>query len=106
MYTTNKQTCSEIRTIVSTHSTSHNMEVQQRSVEYSALFSKHDNLRPGVLEPMPNFDKPSSGDGDEGNDGNGGGEEKVDGEPEPTQEVPAPQEPQVYRLFFSIIMFI
>ena len=80
------------------------MEVQQRSVEYSALFSKHDNLRPGVLEPMPNFDKPSSGE--DGDAGNGGEEEKVEGEPEPTQEVPAPQEPQVYRLFFSIIMFI
>ena len=80
------------------------MEVQQRSVEYSALFSKHDNLRPGVLEPMPNFDKPSSGEAGDG--GNGGEEEKVEGEPEPTQEVPAPQEPQVYRLFFSIIMFI
>ena len=69
------------------------MEVQQRSVEYSALFAKHDNLRPGVLEPMPNFDKPSGGD--HGNEG--GEEEKVEEEPEPTQEVPAPQDPQVFR---------
>ena len=34
------------------------MELQQRAVEYSALFQKHDNLRPGVLERMPQFEKP------------------------------------------------
>ena len=47
------------------------LELQQRSVEFSALFSKveliwislvnelfqHDNLRPGVLEKMPLFEK-------------------------------------------------
>jgi len=35
------------------------MELQQRAVEYSALFQKHDNLRPGVLERMPQFEKPT-----------------------------------------------
>jgi len=86
----------EIRSIVSTHSTSHNMEVQQRSVEYSALFTKHDNLRPGVLEPMPNFDKPSAAE-DGGNDGNQeeGQDKVVAEEPEPSQEVPAAAQPQV-----------
>jgi len=33
------------------------LELQQRSVEFSALFAKHDNLRPGVLEKMPLFEK-------------------------------------------------
>lgn len=36
---------------------SHSTEVQQRAVEYSAMFQKHNNLRPGVLEPMPKFEK-------------------------------------------------
>ena len=35
------------------------MELQQRAVEYSAMFVKHDALRPGVLERMPQFEKPS-----------------------------------------------
>ena len=35
------------------------MEIQQRAVEYTALFIKHDVLRSGVLENMPQFEKPS-----------------------------------------------
>jgi AP-1 complex subunit gamma-1 len=49
---------SEAERIISEHVHSHNMEVQQRSVEYSILFNKHNNLRPGVLEPMPQFERP------------------------------------------------
>lgn len=44
--------------IITNYCDSHNMELQQRAVEYSALFQKHDNLRPGVLERMPQFEKP------------------------------------------------
>ncbi|CAK8685337.1 unnamed protein product [Clavelina lepadiformis] len=45
--------------IIRLHSVSHNMEIQQRAVEYTALFIKHDVLRSGVLENMPQFEKPS-----------------------------------------------
>nr|XP_002131404.2 AP-1 complex subunit gamma-1 isoform X2 [Ciona intestinalis] len=48
---------SQAQQIVSIHSTSHDMEVQQRSVEYNVLFNQHDNLRPGLLEHMPQFEK-------------------------------------------------
>ena len=41
------------------------MELQQRAVEYSTLFIKHDNLRPGVLERMPQFEKPIKHDNDD-----------------------------------------
>ena len=49
---------SESERIINEHMRSHNMEVQQRSVEYHILFNKHNNLRPGVLEPMPQFERP------------------------------------------------
>lgn len=45
--------------IINKYADSHAMELQQRAVEYSALFTKHDNLRPGVLERMPQFERPS-----------------------------------------------
>ena len=38
------------------------MEIQQRSVEYTVLFNKHNTLRPGLLEPMPQFEKPTTDD--------------------------------------------
>ena len=43
--------------IIDQYRDSHSMELQQRAVEYTALFLKHDNLRPGVLERMPQFEK-------------------------------------------------
>lgn len=57
----NQQMSSEgqnlIRQNVAKYGTSMILELQQRSVEFSALFDKHDNLRPGVLEKMPLFEK-------------------------------------------------
>jgi hypothetical protein len=32
-------------------------ELQQRGVEFSALFRRYDNLRSALLEPMPPFEK-------------------------------------------------
>lgn len=31
----------------------HNVELQQRAIEFSSLFSRHDNLRAGLFEKMP-----------------------------------------------------
>lgn len=36
-----------------------NVELQQRAVEFSTLFSKHDNLRPSLLERMPQMENRS-----------------------------------------------
>lgn len=35
------------------------VELQQRSVEFSSLFSKHDNLRPSLFERMPPMENKS-----------------------------------------------
>lgn len=45
--------CRRIRKIISIYSTSTNIELQQRSVEYSALFKGPDTVRTGLLERMP-----------------------------------------------------
>jgi AP-1 complex subunit gamma-1 len=42
-----------IRKLVNMYGTSTNIEMQQRSVEYTALFGKHDSMRSGLLERMP-----------------------------------------------------
>ena len=33
-----------------------NLELQQRAVEYNAIFKKHDELRNGLFESMPEFE--------------------------------------------------
>nr|CAB3222085.1 AP-1 complex subunit gamma-1 [Phallusia mammillata] len=75
----------ESQHIVSLHMDSHNMEVQQRSVEYTQLFVKHEALRPGVLERMPQFERPSKAENGEGNNE----EETV---------VPAPVQPELQTI--------
>lgn len=42
-----------IKRIVDLYGCDHSVELQQRAVEFSALFTKYDNLRPSVLERMP-----------------------------------------------------
>lgn len=33
-----------------------NLELQQRAVEYNSIFKKHDDLRNGLFEAMPEFE--------------------------------------------------
>lgn len=33
-----------------------NLELQQRAVEYNAIFKKHEELRGGLFEAMPEFE--------------------------------------------------
>ncbi|XP_064404142.1 AP-1 complex subunit gamma-1-like [Halichondria panicea] len=42
-----------IKAIVSRYTDHLDMELQQRAVEYSAIFGKHDQMRTGLLERMP-----------------------------------------------------
>ncbi|KAK6185231.1 hypothetical protein SNE40_007508 [Patella caerulea] len=46
-------TVPRIRQIIEVYGSSTNVELQQRSVEYTNLFSKFDHLRPALLEHMP-----------------------------------------------------
>ncbi|XP_076470674.1 AP-1 complex subunit gamma-1-like isoform X2 [Babylonia areolata] len=46
-------TVPRIRQIMSLYGSSTNMELQQRSVEYTSLFKSFDHLRPALLEHMP-----------------------------------------------------
>ncbi|XP_035392092.1 AP-1 complex subunit gamma-like 2 [Electrophorus electricus] len=51
-----------IRSIVSIYGSCIDVELQQRAVEYNALFKKYDHMRAAVLERMPVIDKSSPGD--------------------------------------------
>lgn len=42
-----------VKQIVDLFGCSHSIELQQRAVEFTTLFSRHDTLRPNVLEKMP-----------------------------------------------------
>lgn len=42
-----------IKGVIKKYSRSLDVELQQRSVEYSQIFNKYDNLRPSLLEQMP-----------------------------------------------------
>ncbi|XP_033025950.1 AP-1 complex subunit gamma-like 2 [Lacerta agilis] len=48
-----------IRSLVSIYCSCHDVELQQRAVEYNALFRKYDHLRASVLEKMPLVEKTS-----------------------------------------------
>lgn len=45
--------CSEIKCIIDAFGSHLNIDLQQRSVEFSQLFKSHNNLRPALLEKMP-----------------------------------------------------
>uniref|UniRef100_A0A668AZ20 Adaptor related protein complex 1 subunit gamma 2 n=1 Tax=Myripristis murdjan TaxID=586833 RepID=A0A668AZ20_9TELE len=59
-----------IRSIVSIYGSCIDVELQQRAVEYNALFKKYDHMRAAVLERMPVIDKSSP---DHSNGESGGG---------------------------------
>ncbi|XP_044130242.1 AP-1 complex subunit gamma-like 2 [Bufo gargarizans] len=46
-------TINRIRRVVSIYGCCHDVELQQRAVEYNALFKKYDHMRPAILEKMP-----------------------------------------------------
>nr|XP_019964027.1 PREDICTED: AP-1 complex subunit gamma-1-like isoform X1 [Paralichthys olivaceus] len=50
-----------IRSIVSIYGSCLDVELQQRAVEYNALFKKYDHMRAAVLERMPVIEKNSMG---------------------------------------------
>uniref|UniRef100_A0A3B4B743 GAE domain-containing protein n=1 Tax=Periophthalmus magnuspinnatus TaxID=409849 RepID=A0A3B4B743_9GOBI len=50
-----------IRSIVSIYGSCIDLELQQRAVEYNALFKKYDHMRAAVLERMPIMEKNSTG---------------------------------------------
>ncbi|KAL0201163.1 hypothetical protein M9458_004350, partial [Cirrhinus mrigala] len=70
-----------IRSIVSIYGSCIDLELQQRAVEYNALFKKYDHMRAAVLERMPVMDKNSPGD----TNGDTSGEIK---EPDPSKPKP------------------
>ncbi|XP_077155422.1 AP-1 complex subunit gamma-like 2 isoform X2 [Ranitomeya variabilis] len=46
-----------IRRVVSIYGCCHDVELQQRAVEYNALFKKYDHMRSAILEKMPLVEK-------------------------------------------------
>ncbi|XP_058039084.1 AP-1 complex subunit gamma-like 2 [Ahaetulla prasina] len=88
-----------IRSLVSIYCSCHDVELQQRAVEYNTLFRKYDHLRASILEKMPVVEK--FGNGKESRETDQNGNEIVtpivpQGEPSTD---PKPQEPnQVFDL--------
>nr|XP_057924370.1 AP-1 complex subunit gamma-like 2 [Doryrhamphus excisus]XP_057924371.1 AP-1 complex subunit gamma-like 2 [Doryrhamphus excisus] len=66
------QNVDRIRSIVSIYGSCMDVELQQRAVEYNALFQKYDHMRAAVLERMPVFEKNSPGHTDGESTGDGG----------------------------------
>uniref|UniRef100_A0A8C8J7P3 AP-1 complex subunit gamma n=1 Tax=Oncorhynchus tshawytscha TaxID=74940 RepID=A0A8C8J7P3_ONCTS len=79
-----------IRSIVSIYGSCIDVELQQRAVEYNALFKKYDHMRAAVLERMPVIDKSSPG---HTNGESAGGTIKELEPTKLTQEIVFPQEP-------------
>ncbi|XP_030366788.1 AP-1 complex subunit gamma-1-like isoform X6 [Strigops habroptila] len=50
-------TVNRVKKVVSVYSSSIDVELQQRAVEYNALFKKYDHMRPALLERMPVMEK-------------------------------------------------
>ncbi|KAM8960051.1 AP-1 complex subunit gamma-like 2 [Pelodytes ibericus] len=51
-----------IRRVVSIYGSCHDVELQQRAVEYNALFKKYDHMRSAILEKMPLEEKSMAGE--------------------------------------------
>ncbi|XP_075241628.1 AP-1 complex subunit gamma-1-like [Convolutriloba macropyga] len=64
---------SQIRHILSCYTSSLDVELQQRSVEYSTIFKKYDTLRFGLLETLPPFKAVTLTSPIDGGGGGGGG---------------------------------
>uniref|UniRef100_A0A672V4S8 AP-1 complex subunit gamma n=1 Tax=Strigops habroptila TaxID=2489341 RepID=A0A672V4S8_STRHB len=50
-------TVNRIKKVVSIYGSSIDVELQQRAVEYNALFKKYDHMRPALLERMPTLER-------------------------------------------------
>ncbi|KAJ6221251.1 hypothetical protein RDWZM_007063 [Blomia tropicalis] len=66
-----------VKEIVDVFGCSHSIELQQRSVEFATLFSRYDQLRPSVLEKMPQMER---------------SERRADGEADNSPEIERPNE--------------
>ncbi|XP_074090932.1 AP-1 complex subunit gamma-like 2 isoform X2 [Macrotis lagotis] len=83
-----------IRQIVSIYGSCLDIELQQRAVEYNALFRKYDHMRSAILEKMPLAE-------------HGGPQEDEPGEDKeepcsPNKEVQSPSEPPISWIFWMV----
>jgi len=58
----NPSTTAVIRDILLRYGSSLDVELQQRALEYSVIFTKYDNMRGGLLEAMPAYEKDLDGE--------------------------------------------
>lgn len=50
----------EVKRLTDGFTTNLNIELQQRSIEFSSIFSRHEDLMPAVFERMPPMEKPTN----------------------------------------------
>lgn len=60
-----RENVDRIRQVVSIYGSCIDVELQQRAVEYNALFKKYDHMRGAILEKMPLMDKGQLGDNED-----------------------------------------
>lgn len=53
------QQCNRVKQIIDVFGSDHNIELQQRAVEFGVLFNNHDKIRASVLEKMPQMTRNS-----------------------------------------------
>nr|XP_060644261.1 AP-1 complex subunit gamma-1 [Anolis sagrei ordinatus] len=78
-------TVNRIKKVVSIYGSSIDVELQQRAVEYNALFKKYDHMRPALLERMPVMEKVTTNGPTDVTQPNGG-----EGEPTVLETKPPP----------------
>lgn len=55
----------QVKMFIDGTTTDLNLELQQRSIEFSTIFSRHEDLLPAIFERMPPIERPSKEDEDE-----------------------------------------
>lgn len=81
-----------IKTLVQKYGDHLDMELQQRAIEYTAIFSKHDQMRVGLLERMPVMSTGASESVESAALQEGGGQEKSEEMPTLLLQQPSSQE--------------
>uniref|UniRef100_A0AAR2JY18 AP-1 complex subunit gamma n=1 Tax=Pygocentrus nattereri TaxID=42514 RepID=A0AAR2JY18_PYGNA len=87
-----------IKKVVSIYGSSIDVELQQRAVEYNALFKKYDHMRPALLERMPIMEKTATNGPTEIVQTNGETESSaLDSKHPPSITQPPNQQPSCYK---------
>jgi len=101
-FTKDPDSAEKIQRIISCYKISTNVELQQRSVEYSTVFRHYNSIRPALLERMPVSARPTPVNNDNEDIDNGGSLLEAEAPEEAAASAPAPAPAQEDSLFSLI----